>query len=276
MVFIKANGIQISYESIGEGEPLFLIHGYGAKKEVWKPQAQELSKRFRVIIYDIRGVGKSERPNYPYTMEMLADDLKGLMDVLKIKKAHVGGRSLGGMIAQNFCLKYPERVEKLIIMTSNMGMPDESAVNMMIESQVKDSQQLTLDPETAFWNQARLLYHRSFIKQMKENPKKSFFNSFTVEDLIKEGTIDPPREQDIRNLGSAIKGHDTRSKLKQIKNKTLLIAASHDRLTPKATMEEMNELIPNSILKIIDNAGHYVNVSNAAEVNQIILDFLNS
>ena len=82
--------------------------------------------------------------------------------------------------------------------------------------------------------------------------------------------------QDIINQGNAMKGHNTLNRLSEIKNETLLLAASHDRLIPKSLMVEINKKIPNSILKIIDKAGHFMTVSRATEVNNIILDFLNS
>ena len=274
--FADANGIKICYSDHGDGFPIILIHGIGAKKETWVAQLKALSKKFRVIAIDVRGTGKSGRPNVLYTMEMIADDIKGLMDHLKIEKAHIAGRSMGGMIAQNFALKYPKQVEKLILITTSSGFPDEEGVELLIKGRIEEIEELRTNPEQSFWRKSRLLFHQKFRREMEANPEKKFYGIWSAEDLIKEDSIDPPTPQDLINQGHAIKKHKTSERLNEIKNKTLLLAASHDRLTPKSGMEEMRKNIPNSTLKVIDKAGHYNHLSNAPEFNQIILDFLES
>lgn len=272
----EANDIKISYDIKGKGFPLILIHGFGSKKEIWKPQIIGFSKKYKTITFDLRGTGKTDRPNYPYTIELFADDIKGLMDYLKIESTHLIGRSLGGMIAQNFVLKYPQNVKKLVLIATNAIFDDESVVDLIINNRIKDIELLKKDPVKAFWNKSLFVYHHKFRQELKQNPKKKFFNDFSLEDLIEESKINPSRAQDIINQGNAMKGHNTLNRLSEIKNETLLLAASHDRLIPKSLMVEINKKIPNSILKIIDKAGHFMTVSRATEVNNIILDFLNS
>jgi len=274
--FADANGIKICYSDHGDGFPIILIHGIGAKKETWIAQLKALSKKYRVIAIDVRGTGKSDRPNVLYTMEMLADDIKSLMDYLKIEKAHIVGRSMGGMIAQELVLKYPKLVEKLILITTSPGFPDEEGVEMMIKGRIEEIKDIRTNPEQSFWRKARMLFHQKFRKEMEANPKKKFYGIWSAEDLIKEDSIDPPTAQDLINQGHAIKKHNTSERLIEIKNDTLLLAASHDRLTSKSGMEEMSKKIPKSTLKVIDRAGHYNHLSNAPEFNQIILDFLES
>jgi len=272
----EANGIKISYDIKGKGFPLILIHGFGSKKEIWKPQIIDFSKKYKTITFDLRGTGKTDRPNYPYTMELFAEDIKDLMDYLKIESTHLIGRSLGGMIAQNFVLKYPQNVKKLVLIATNAIFDDESVVDLIINNRIKDIDLLKSDPVKAFWNKSLFVYHQKFRQELKQNPKKKFFNAFSLEDLIEESTINPSRTQNIINQGNAMKGHNTLNRLSEIKNETLLLAASHDRLIPKSLMVEINKRIPNSILKIIDKAGHFMTVSRATEVNNIVLDFLNS
>ena len=274
--FADANGIKICYSDHGDGFPIILIHGIGAKKETWIAQLKALSNKYKVIAIDVRGTGKSDRPNILYTMEILADDIKGLMDHLKIEKAHIAGRSMGGMIAQHFALKYSKQVEKLILITTSPGFPDEEGVEMMIKGRIEEIKDIRTNPEQSFWRKARMLFHQKFRKEMEANPKKKFFGIWSVDDLIKEDSIDPPTAQDLINQGHAIKKHNTSERLIEIKNNTLLLAASHDRLTSKSGMEDMSRKIPKSTLKVIDRAGHYNHLSNAPEFNQIILDFLES
>ncbi|GAG71998.1 unnamed protein product, partial [marine sediment metagenome] len=97
MVYAEINDIKLFYEIIGEGYPVILVHGFGGNRTEWFVQVPPLSEKFKVIIFDNRGSGKSDRPNIPYTMEMFADDIAGLLDYLNIDKAHIIGVSLGGM-----------------------------------------------------------------------------------------------------------------------------------------------------------------------------------
>lgn len=274
MNFAKANGIKISYELKGKGFPIIFIHGFGSKKEIWKPQMLDFSKKFKMITFDLRGTGETERPNYQYTMEMLVDDIIGLMDFLQIQKSHIVGRSYGGMIAQHFALSFPERLDKLILIATNYGKPDTEWVEILKNNRLEEIKLLEKSPEQAFWNKSRWVFHQKFRKELKENPKKIFFGLFSAEDLIKESTINPSKPQDIINQAEALKTHYTLEELERIQNKTLLIAGSHDRLTPKSVMIDMQKKIPNCTLKIIENAGHFMTLSMASEVNKIILDFL--
>jgi pimeloyl-ACP methyl ester carboxylesterase len=273
-LFASINGIKICYEIKGEGSPVILIHGFGAKKESWIAQFKPLSEKFKTIRMDNRGSGKSDRPKGDYTMEVFADDIKGLLDYLQIKKTHIIGWSVGGMIVQNFVLKYPECVNKVVLINTNYGTPDEQGPEVYKKMRLDALEKIKADPVKAFWEGTRVSYHRDFRKEMESNPNKKFYDLWTVEDLIQETVIDPPTPQDIINTANAMLTHNTFERLNQIKNETLLIAASHDRITPKSVMVEMDEVIPNTTLKVIDKAGHSSPRSRAPEVNKMIIDFL--
>ena len=277
--FADVNRIKICYEIHGKDDsyPLICVHGFGSKKETWIAQVGELSKYYKVIIFDLRGAGKSGRPTKPrYTMEMFADDIKGLMDFLNIKKAHIVGRSMGGMIAQNFVLKYPEKVNKLILINTSAGIRNKESIEIFKRNQLERFKLIKDDPEKAFWRDTRLGFYIKFRKQMESNPKKKFYGIWSVEDLIKYIQINPSTPQDIENQAHAVKTHNAFERLNQIKNETLLLAAGRDKLVPKFLVREIHERIPNSIFKVIDKAGHESHYSRAPEVNKIILDFLES
>ena len=109
--FNSDEDVEINYQVTGEGEPLVLINGLGSKMNKWQVEFFK-QKKIKVICFDNRGVGKSSRPNYLYTMEMYVNDTKNLLDHLGInQKIHLCGISMGGMIAQQFVLKYPELVK---------------------------------------------------------------------------------------------------------------------------------------------------------------------
>ena len=274
MSFAIVNGVKLSYRIYGSGFPVILIHGYGAKKEIWKPQIVDLRKKFKVIAFDLRGTGESDRPNIHYTMKMLAEDVNGLTDFLLIEKAHIIGRSFGGMIAQNFTLLFPQKVEKLVLIATNYGRTNTEWVEIPKNGRLEEVETLKHDPLKAFKQKSKWVFHIKFRKEMEANPTKKFYDIFSMEDLIRESTVNPSRPQDIINQAEAMKTHYTLEKLGEINHKTLLIAASHDRQTPVSVMSEMNKRIPNSELKIINEAGHFITLSRASEVNKIILDFL--
>lgn len=272
--YAKVDDIKICYNEYGKGHPVILIHGIGGKKETWIAQIDSLKKHFRVVTFDLRGVGKSDRPDMPYTMELLANDVKGLMDYLKIDSAHIIGRSLGGMIAQYFTLKYPEKVDKLVLMTTNPRVPDEQGAELIKKGRLEEIKQLKEDPEKSFWKKARILFHKDFRKAMKQNSEKKFHDIFSARDLIEESTVNPSRPQDIENLSNTLRSHDIIDKIHNISNQTLLISGSHDRLTPESSMMEIQKRIPHSTIEVIQKTGHFLHLSRAPEVNRLLIDFL--
>jgi pimeloyl-ACP methyl ester carboxylesterase len=112
---VQVNGVELWYDVQGEGEPVVQIHGAGFGHFNFAPATPELAKHFKVVDYDLRGYGQSDRPVQDYDMEVWADDLAGLMDALEIEQAHVHGTSMGGMIAIVFAGKYPERTTSVVI-----------------------------------------------------------------------------------------------------------------------------------------------------------------
>jgi len=268
------NDIKICYEIQGKGYPVILIHGFGSKKESWMAQFPILSKKFKVIRFDNRGAGNSDRPDMPYTMEIFIEDIRALMDFLNIKKAHLVGFSLGGTILQHFALKYPERVNKLVLINSIAKIPEGYGPEMFINSHLKGLELLKIDPIKAFWHGAKTGFYIKFKKEMEANPKKRFFNLWSVADLIDYYKSNPPTSQDIKNLAYALTTINVDQRLNDIKCKTLVLAASHDRLVPKSVMLGIHKEIPNSIFRIIEKAGHESPKEKAPEINQIIIEFL--
>ncbi len=274
MSFAEVNGIKICYEIHGDGYPVILVEGYGAKKEEWIAQIGPLSEHFKIITLDNRGSGKSDRPNYPYTMEMFADDIKGLMDFLGLKKAHIVGKSLGGMIVQIFALKYPQYVNKLVLLNTSTGYPSDQGPEMFKQGKIDNYYAKLKDPFKTFFESARGGYSRKFRKLMQKDPKRKFHGLWSAEDLIKESTIDPTTPQDIENQANGLKGFDSLEKLREIKSETLILGAEKDRVMSVYNQQQMHERIPDSTIKIIKDAGHGSNLEKAPEVNQILIDFL--
>ncbi|MHA2007311.1 MAG: alpha/beta fold hydrolase [Promethearchaeota archaeon] len=275
--FAEVNDLKICYKVQGKGFPIILIHGLGSKKESFMAQIPELSKHFQVIVLDMRGAGKSSRPNYHYTMDMFADDIKGLMDYLKIDNAHLVGFSFGGMIAQTFVLKYPSYIAKLILINTSglLKIPKDADLEAYIQTRIKGLELSKHDPIKAFWQSTQLGFPPEFREKMlNAKPKEKFYGLWSIEDLIEYYTTDPPRPQDFRNIISSLKSLNTSNRLHEINHNTLLLTASHDILVPKERMFEIHNIIPNSSIRVIENAGHESTKSEAIIVNKHIIEFL--
>lgn len=119
---VKVDGVKLYYELYGEGDPLVLIAGTGISLAPWRVfQVPEFFKYYQVLIYDHRGLGRSDKPDVPYTTRLFAQDCAGLMDALGIKKAHILGHSMGGRVAQWLALDCPEKVRSLVLSGSGSG-----------------------------------------------------------------------------------------------------------------------------------------------------------
>ena len=273
--YAELNEIKMSYEIHGEGYPLILLHGFAMYKEFWKWQIRELSKEFKIITLDTRGCGKTDHPVEPFSMEELADDIKVLLDFLQIEKIHLGGHSFGGNIAQQFALKYPKRLKKLVLMSTFANIPlDKSGLDMYKRSQLSNYEAKVEDPEKAFWNKMKQRFSRNFFKDMSQNPSKIFHNMFSAEDLMNlEKTNGTSKPQDILNQIYAITTHNTVDRLKEIKHETLILAAGKDRIVSKIASELLDEKIPNSNL-IVFNSSHFFMLEEAPNFNSEVLNFL--
>lgn len=268
------NDIKIGYEIYGDGDPLILIHGYSYNKSVWVSQINTLSKDFKIIPIDVRGSGESSHPEEAFTMDDLVEDLKGLMDFLKIDRAHLMGWSMGGVIIQNFVLKYPEYADKLILIATHAKALDKAGTNTLRNSIIDIYELRKIDPKKAFFQLSKFMHSTKFRKEMEKNLKKKIHGIITTEELIKDSTQNQCTPLDLKNLTETSRSHNTLDKLSSIKNETLLLAGSKDRLVPVILLEEMHKKMPNSDLKIIQGAGHKLFLEAAPEVNNIIIDFL--
>ena len=118
----KVNDIMINYELIGEGPCVVLIHGFGDNLNMWYNQIPEFSKYYKVLTYDVRGFGQTQKGKRSYSMDTFAEDLYGLLTVLKITSVCVLGFSMGGRIGLEFALQHPEMTAGLILANSSAGV----------------------------------------------------------------------------------------------------------------------------------------------------------
>src|SRR2546421_5543706 len=119
MPYVKVNDIQMYYEMHGDGESLVVILGLGTDVSEWDGIIRWLAEKYKVLAFDNRGAGRTDKPDIPYSIEMMAQDTEELMNALAIERASILGISMGGRIALALALRHPERVEKLILVSTS-------------------------------------------------------------------------------------------------------------------------------------------------------------
>lgn len=273
-LFAEVNGIKICYQIKGSGYPVVLIHGFGLHKEFWIAQISELAKYFKVISLDNRGSGKSDHPKKPYKLETLADDVKCLLDVLSVQKAHVIGWATGAMIAQYLVIQYPMCVNKLVLIAALTKLPvDKSGLEMFKNSQLAFHKEKLKDPENAFFTKMKQRFSRKFYKRLVQEPEEKFHGIFSTSDLMDLVLMDSSQPHDIENRINAIAGLNTIDQIHEVSNEVLVLAAEKDRISPKSVSIELINKLKRSKLIVFDG-GHYFPLENAPEVNKYIIDFL--
>jgi len=261
--------IRINYLTEGRGEPLVFVSGTFTKLQMWNYQIDFFKDKMTVVAFDNRGVGKSSRPDFLYTMEMLVEDLKNLVDFLGIREGvHLCGSSMGAMISQKFALKYPKMVKTLILCAPTIYYPPKTTeLNLIGYNILKD---LDLEQRVKFW--FPLIYSREFKRRLDND--REFFDEICKDMNLCSQLVDPPLYNDYINQNEALKNFDMRDSIKDIIQPTLLISGSKDKMSMPGMVQSMHEKIPNSKLEIISGAGHAFNIESPEETNRIIWKFV--
>jgi 3-oxoadipate enol-lactonase len=252
----KVNGTEIHCELSGnEGAPwLILSHSLACTVRMWDPQVAAFKSRFRILNYDMRGHGASAAPAGPYTLEMLADDVLGLMRELGIKRARYAGLSIGGMIGQTLALKQPAMFEKMVLADTGHSQPPEAVKQWEERIRIAQAQGMkALVPSTM---------ERWFTPAFRESPQAQ-----KIAELIANTPV-----AGYVGCGQAIMKLDTTARLKDIKLPVLAIAGEAD--PSAAATKYIGENIPGAKLVMLKDAAHIANVEQAEKFNQALRDFL--
>jgi 3-oxoadipate enol-lactonase len=252
----KVNGTEINYELHGKQGSSWLIlsHSLACSVRMWDPQVAALKDRYCILNYDMRGHGKSAAPQGPYTLDMLADDVLGLMKELGIKRATYMGLSIGGMIGQTLALKRPELFDKMVLADTSHAQPPEAIKQWEERIRVAQTQGMkALVPSTM---------ERWFTPSFRESPPAKKIAKL-IEDTPVAGYI---------GCGQAIMKLNTTARLKDIKLPVLAIAGEADPSAPGT--RHIGENVPGAKLVMIPKAAHIANIEQPETFNQALRAFL--
>ena len=256
----KTNGIDTSYELHGkEGAPwLVLGHSLACSVRMWDPQIAALKGSYRILAYDTRGHGASEAPQGAYTLEMLADDLKALLEALGVKSPHYCGLSMGGMIGQTFALKYPGVLKTLMLADTTSRYPAEAWP--LWQERIKLAEEKGMAP----------LVQPTLERWFTEAFRKS--NPGPVAAIAQLIAATPVAGY--AGCCHAIPKINLTARLKEIKAPLLVICGDQDPGTPPAMSREIHDNAPGSKLVMIAQAAHLSNLEQPAAFTKAVQEFL--
>ena len=254
----KVNGIEIHYEIEGkEGAPwLVLSHSLACSGRMWDPQVEAFKDRFRILNYDMRGHGQSEAPKGAYTLDMLADDVLGLMQELKITRAIYCGLSIGGMIGQTLALRKNPPFERMVLADTTHTQPAEALKQWEDRIRIAESKGMAglVDSTLERW----------FTPAFRSSPPAQ-----KIAELIRSTPV-----PGYVGCGRAIMGLNTTARLKDIRLPVLAITGEQDGAA--AGTRYIGENVPGAKLVVIPQAAHIANIEQAEAFNRALAEFLSS
>lgn len=253
----EVNRTNLYYEVMGQGHPLILIHGGLLDSRIWDGQFKKFADQYQVIRYDIRGYGKSATPKGRYSH---VKDLDALLKFLEIEKAHIIGLSLGGTIAIDLALDYPEKVTSLILASTapvGFGSQDDQLTKktLMIYEVARSNR---FDEAVAMWLDHPVF--KTIHPRFKPKLRKMIFNNLPSWILPQDNMIwsSPPAVE----------------RLSAIKASTLILVGDQDVPDIMKAADMLENKIGVAIKIIISGAGHHINIEKPRQFNNIVLDFL--
>jgi pimeloyl-ACP methyl ester carboxylesterase len=265
MATAELSRLNMYYQLHGEGETVVLLMGVTMDHSYWIMQTPEFGKHYQVLAFDNRGVGRTDSPPPPYDTRMMADDVAELMDSLGIEKAHLIGLALGGCVAQEFAIKYANRVRSLVLASSS-ACPQADAPRSMFLGDT-----MLMLAQAGFGLEMRT---RTMVPWVLS---EGFFDSPEQVQMVVNLTLATPCPQEAVGLeGQVIAGrrHDTRDRLSEIQAPTLVIVGKEDLVLPVECSQKLAEGIPNAQLHIMNAGGHLACYEYPTRFNQTVLEFL--
>jgi 3-oxoadipate enol-lactonase len=260
----RINGVELAYELRGSGAPLVMIHGAQGDQTMFAGLASVCAVSFRVLTFDQRGSGLSEKPDTDYSIAMLADDTAALIDHLGFSPAHVIGVSMGGMIAQELALRYPAKVRSLVLGCTTPGGPNETHAEGNSMAGAYSLQPMS--PEERGAALAQAVYSKRHLARHPE----------IVAAMIEARRNRPIDPIALGHRMKALAAHDTYDRLPQIGCPTLIITGKDDALIAWENSRVLAERIPGARLEVLDPGGHCFWLERPEDSRAAIVRFLDS
>jgi 3-oxoadipate enol-lactonase len=260
---ITDSNLSVSYIEEGaiNAPAIILIHGFPLNKLMWNKQIGELKDRYRVIAYDIRGHGKTEAGDKDFSIELFVNDLICLMDALKIDKTILCGFSMGGYIALNAIVNYPDRFNAILLCDTNCADDSPEAR----EKRMKAIESIKVNGLEQYAEESlkKLFAPISFSKHSKEIA------------FVKDMIMKTSSQSLYKTLYALAERKETCTILQNIKVPALIMVGKEDEITPPDVALSMHEKIIGSTIHIIEHAGHLSNLENPDRFNELLIKFLN-
>ena len=250
---IKANGIDVNYEIEGEGPVVTFSHSLACNLSMWDEQVRALRSRYRVLRYDTRGHGQTSAPAGAYTLDQLAEDLKGLLDGLGIRETHFVGLSMGGMIGQVFALKHPAMIQSLALCDTTSRHPPGAAA--IWEDRIKTVGPMAV-PTLERWFTAPFRARRKDLMErvgvmIRATPAAGYIGCC-----------------------HALPKISVTEKLRDVRCPALVIVGEEDPGTPVEMAREIHAALPAAELAVLCRASHLSNLEQPEEFNRVLGGFL--
>ena len=251
---------EIYYEITGAGFPVIFVSGLNGVGRYWRPQVPAFRSRFKVVTYDQRGMGNSDRQQRAFSIDQMAIELAELMDALEIERAHIVGLSTGGAIGQTLAIEQPQRVAKLVLCSTWTHC--DPWFRRLFEARRKMYE--TCGPELHAMFHPLWLYPPDYVNthdaEIDAERKKAAGSA-------------PPVEVSVGRINGLL-AFDRRAGLARIQAPTMILASDNDYITPSYYAEALGRAIPNSKLVVFRGGGHSISKTRPEEFNRTVLEFL--
>ncbi len=264
MPHVRLNGIELYHELHGDGPPLLLIAGLASDSQSWLPVVEPLARRFRLVVPDNRGCGRTRWDGSPISMEQMADDCAALLDALDLPPAHVIGHSMGGMIALELAARHPARVDRLVLAGTGALAPRGAAVLTDLAA----ARDAGLPKELWFRLLFPWLYGSAF-----------FADPAAVDEAARLAAGYPYLQSDeaYRAQFAAVRGYRGRSQaLARVRAAALVLCGADDLLIPPAGSERSFAALASGTVRVLPGAAHSMHWDAPAAFVAAVEEFLDA
>jgi pimeloyl-ACP methyl ester carboxylesterase len=257
MPYISINQHEIFYfDNKMEGTPLLFIHGWLGSSLEWAYQLYHFNFKKHIILLDLPGFGKSDKPNINYTIEYFTKQVLDFLKALEYNEIILIGHSFGGIVSQNITIQRPRIVKKLILISTSAALSSSIKERFLV-----------------FWVKIGFkLFYTNFLRRIIEQIIPSDNREFNK---LYQNTLKLPKSLVLNTFKNMNSKFDLKPELDTISQPTLIIYGTRDKIISKSMAIDLNDSIPNSELNIIENGSHRVMYNNYASVNELIEEFVN-